>query len=560
MTEPVSPGIHLGGIHNLDIVGFKELPAQFSREELAPLFRGTDLYIKDDGNLQTIVDGKPADLSWDGLANALWVFQTADANKDEILEPEELKYYLGEIFGGFPARYDEDLKKISLMVENRFAILLKNLENWKAEFPFKPLLNALHTYNHGLYLDDLRQSESNMPLNGLTKTVGNILTFIPYNLINRPLGELGITQKAQDSWMLMDDVAKTSAHKRQASRAQALTALEETIREGIAQREPWALEGNLDEALKRLSPEHRAPLTAEVPARRIHEILNIVNEEERDEALYRFAQAERPSFMGYGGGNATGWSTRNWFNYTGRHNNLYFARSVFAYLARKATTRSETFYVQLRERSNQTRIDMLGDGGGLANVVSVGLTNVGCLGGLVCDTTPYRSWGDEDEMEIVGNTLTFGLTWYSGVKAYGAFREAATLARLRKGAFLPRAKVVGPERFSEINGKVPETFKVLWEKARLWKPLPGKALRVDRLREGRIPSFGRYPVSQEIVGFTSHASKNKLIDGLAHIFIIGASAKHGADTAYFNPFNVDHDMNLETLPSVFSEKYSLLKN
>ncbi|HKY62155.1 MAG TPA: hypothetical protein VJR29_01940 [bacterium] len=158
------------------------------------------------------------------------------------------------------------------------------------------------------------------------------------------------------------------------NRKKALEALKKVVAEGIEKREPWAMQGDFIGMLNRLDRADQVALH-DIPLSEIHQILMLPDQKERAEKLYQLAIRERPQQDPYWG-------------------NLYFARSILAYLGNRSTTGDAGFDKRMTEKANQTREEILGEGGSWVNIISVGLTNVLCLGGLLCDPTPYRSPGD----------------------------------------------------------------------------------------------------------------------------------------------------------------------
>jgi len=74
---------------------------------------------------------------------------------------------------------------------------------------------------------------------------------------------------------------------------------------------------------------------------------------------------------------------------------------------------------------------MIGDGGGFNNLFTVGLTNIICIGGAVCETTPYRRWSDEDEMQALGRTIDGVLVLGVGTKSIATLSDAFAVGRLK---------------------------------------------------------------------------------------------------------------------------------
>ncbi len=538
MSDPITSRADLRALSSINTQEWESLHHHLNHDELSDLFRGTDLFVTEDGKYQALINGTPKTFALEELISQIEWVREVDANGDNVLDLDEAERFIEGVqkspINSIKMDPQAVLQNVQALMDSRFVPLALNLKRLKSELPFRPIFKALQVYNYGLYLDDERQADATMSLNGLTKTAGNVATFIPYNFIHRPAAWMGFIPPGDvgDSWMLMDDVAKSSAQGRYHQRTLALSALGDVIQVGIKNNEAWALEGNFEEALNRLSSEDRDLIATQMPAQRLNEILNIPDEMQQDEALFDFAQGERPGFLGYGGGNNTGWSRRDWFNYTGRHNNLYFARSVFAYLGQKSAGRPELFYQSLHQRAVEARKDMMGEGGGVSNMASVGLSNVLCIGGLVCDTVPYRSWGDEQGMNFVGEFLGFGLSWYAGAKVFEAFREAGSLMRLRTAmtrAALPEARVI------------PRNLRDFRKMVLSWKP-PANLLPQGKFENLKVRRFSWW--SSNGGPFQSQLA-NATFRNLGHTAIfLGASELSERNRGYYNPFETDQEMNL----------------
>src|SRR5262249_13183749 len=151
-------------------------------------------------------------------------------------------------------------------------------------------------------------------------------------------------------------------------------------------------------------------------------------DKDRYRKLLEFAKAERPGFLGFGSGNTR---HRHFWNYLGTRNNLYFTRSVLQFLSSKAATQDAGHDKVMRAEARGLRKEMLGDGGGFGNIVSVALTQVTSLFGKLYKPTPYRSWSDEARLDVVGRGLDIGLMLYGGGKLWNALGEIRGLRRLK---------------------------------------------------------------------------------------------------------------------------------
>jgi len=183
------------------------------------LFRNTDLYLQEDGTLLSARDPASSGVSFRSFIDLMEVVRGFDANQDQKLDRDEIKKLSKTFLKDRVVDFQEtaetaDARSVELLM-HRYSEFLKNWEQLRSELSFKPLIDILKVYNYGLYLDDVRQAKAPMQVNGLTKAVGNILTFIPYNFLYRPFGH------AEKNWMLMDDVAQTAAQQRYQQRALA---------------------------------------------------------------------------------------------------------------------------------------------------------------------------------------------------------------------------------------------------------------------------------------------------------------------------------------------------
>jgi hypothetical protein len=521
-----------------------------SAKLVAPLFEGTDLFVDPKTcELKTIVDGKTVNRPILNEIQYVYAIQTADTNGDKALDLNEIAQLLAENFPGQDIKPQQFLDALKPLIQVRWARLAANMTKLSGDLNFKPTLDALDVYNEGLYVDEERLALSVMPLNGLTKTAGNALSFIPYNVGRLvtwnhlshkpherrygPVGEENWTfkakkkeEKSQDkkdasakddkkndkkekveatdkekkgeetgtSWLLFDDLALDSAKAHYEERTAALQDLKNIIEEalspyeyepgenGAAKRndkgeivlkkekenlkpktpETWALEGNLAKALeilKKRNPDSHEILSTMIPAQKLHDILTKTyvavdpkatpdqqkkaareDQKQMAEALYEFAVAERPEqWTGYFGGNTTG--GKSWCNYTGRYNNLYFARSVLASLLSKFRSGQEgdpeaaAIDAEIQKKATAQR-QAMGSGmdvsteGSFANVISSGVTHAICWtgGGLswasgkvgwkweTCEPTPLRPWGDEARMDRLGRAADIGLSLYGSYK------------------------------------------------------------------------------------------------------------------------------------------------
>ncbi len=551
--------VKLTPLHSIQFENLTELEPH----EIAKKLEGSDLVLNTETKrLESQVDGRVQSKSF--LEEAAWVrlLRGADGNKDEYLDLQEARDLIQQSFPAAEVSQIDPqgfLDAVAKLVERRYAPIAGNFQEWRAELAFKPTLDALEAYNHGIRIEEIRQADSVFNLRALHKTAGNILLFIPNNLIRRPFFGLTGQSKADESALILDDVAKASAKERYEARAEAIAALREVISAGQERGEVWALEGNLSAALSELEKTDETKATklkVQLIALEIDRIVRLEDPKERYEALLSFAQAERPSFLGYGGGNS---EDAHVWNYTGGRNNLYFARSLLGFLESKAISEDAGFDDALRTSSVEIQNEMLGDGGGFGNLASVGLTNLLCLGGLSCEPTPYREWGDEAEMDAVGRSLDIGLTVYSSHKGLQAFKEMWQL-----------------RRHTGIRG----VARVWWENKKIIPPLPTKAWHAARLnierdladasrtagkdlsRQGWVIQgvgwlkdklFGKLPPLDPAMQRALHSAHQtggkfmrRLTDGVIILLITQyADAKNAA---YFNPFEKAKELDVDPWP------------
>ncbi|MDL1872846.1 hypothetical protein FBR05_11695 [Deltaproteobacteria bacterium PRO3] len=446
-------------IQALDVLYLENL-LRLSPEEAAPRFVGTDLIVEKGidpwtgesvGELKRILDGKGTTEARSLEEERAWVetLRDADLDKNKTLDLAEAQALLkAGLAEEQAASVDPEkfLASVEDLMARRYRPLAENMREFKAELSFRPILDLLEQYNYGILVDEVRQAHSVFSLNSLTKTATNVLAFVPYG-VQRLWGEAPVLQG--------DALAEAAARSNYETRAQAIAALKQAIAEGVAQGEAWALEGRLDEALRKLDAATVAILEDELAATRLNSILALDDRKEAYQKLEEFAQAERPGFLGYGGGNTSaGWFSSFW-NYSGRRNNLYIARTLFRFLGVKAATGDAAFDETLHQGARASLADMNGDPlGGFNNMAAVGLTNIFCLGGAFCEPTQWRAWSDEAEMQMVGRMVDGALVLNLGSKSLGSLGDAFTLGRLQgwgqvarvwwgEGSFLARLSPLG---------------------------------------------------------------------------------------------------------------------
>jgi hypothetical protein len=408
-------------------------------DEQAKMFEGSDIVLdKQSGALKRLVAGQAeADANAEIVTLEQEVeyvrqLRGADKNSDNHLDKTEISLMLRAALSEEQASQVDPqafLEAIGVLMKNRYAPISKNVLEFRGALAFRPTLDALEIYNHGLYLDDMLQADAVFSPSRIGKTVTNSLLFVP---------KLGIKIFDHDTSVLQGDKWATDRAKSEySSRQKSLENLKKVIEEGVAKEKPWAVEGDLRGALAELSSGDRENISDRMVAAEIHDILNIADPKERYLKLKNFAVAERPGFLGFGGGNASGW---NFWNISGKHNNLYFAKSALAFLLSKARTGDGEFDNTMRTESRNIRKDMLGgQNAGFNNVAAVGLTGFGCgigwlftLGQKVdMDTcvTDYQPWGDEDKITGFGRAIEIGLLTGGGMRF---LTRAGQFNRLRK--------------------------------------------------------------------------------------------------------------------------------
>lgn len=427
MTPPKVDKVDVRPLETLYLENFQLLEAQ----EVAAQLRGSDLTLDSKtGELRRLLAGGETEArSLEEEAAWVQLIREGDTNGDKFLDLAEAKQILTANLAAEQASGIEPekfLASIAELMKNRYAPISANMKTLQSRAAFGPTLEAIKLYNRGIHADEVHMAHRTFALNGLGKTATNIVGFLP--------------SLARNIWtdsplLIGDSAAESAAEGKFLDRQAAIGELERVIDEGIRNNESWALEGKLEEAMKKLGSSTRDLLNAELCATELHQILTLSDPKERYSKLLAFAQAERPGTLGYGGGNSHikgGW-WESWWNLSGRRNNLFFAKTIFRFLAVKAATQDPDFDDSLDKRSRAAFSDMLGDGGGFGNMAAVGLTNVFCLGGAFCEPTQYRDWSDEAAMDGLGRGFNGALMVWGARRAFNIFGEAN---RLRQAAGL----------------------------------------------------------------------------------------------------------------------------
>jgi len=566
----MTDNVNLKPIEHLYLENLMGAQEVLGEETVTKLFEGTDLYYDPKaGTLKSVVDGKITAMTLDQEASRLRLIRKADTNGDLILTPDEAKALIEKSFPKGEAEkisVDDFMKNTDTLIKKRYAILEKNMEVWKGNLAFKPTLDALEVYNFGIYLDDVRQADSVIPLNALHKTAGNVVSFLPVNLarfFTKGRGPVPLLPHGSvpDNWLPIDAWAEHTATGRYHERSAALAKLKQITEEAVKKGESWALDGNFDEALKHLDSDERDLLTDDIPGKKIHDIINIEDDKQRYTALKEFATGERPGFLGYFGGNATGWGERNWFNYTGRHNNIFFARSVMSFLGSKAATSDPDFNNQLHSDANAIRKDILGEGGGFTNTISWGITGLLHLVSFgKIEQTPWREWSDEAEMDGLGRAIDAGIMIYTsaqGLKSWkemwalrrvGGIKEVWSVMRNEGKWYRPFTREAWAARRLELEAEIARTGEELRKPGWFGRKLAGFK---DKL-------FGKLPPVDEVLnpaqlkllkgaGKSGSWLMSKLTDGAIILYI--TQKVDSGFAAHYNPYETDHEVDLDPMPN-----------
>lgn len=391
--------------------------------EAAKRFKGTDLTV-DTKTGALNIGGKGESTSLEEELAWVQTIREADANKDHYVDLDEVKKLIGTLPPEQSATIDPTkfLESVDKLMKARYAPLSTNMKGWKSEIVFRPTLDALDLYNQGLLNEGYRHAGATIALNGLTKTLANVGGFISY-----PVRRIG--GKTEVLWG--DKKAMESAKKDFETRKEALKKLHEVIEKGVAANEPWAQEGKLEEAMKQLDAKTVAILNDQMAATEIHKILTTPDAKERYQKMSDFAKKERPGFLGFGTGNTKeGWFSDFW-NYSGHRNNLFFARTTLHFLGTKAMTSDAAADDIMHKDARSVLSDINGDKlAGFNNLFSVGMTNLFCAGGKFCETTEYRDWSDEANMDALGRSIDFGIMAFGGNRAFTRWTEAWNLSKL----------------------------------------------------------------------------------------------------------------------------------
>lgn len=416
-------------IQSLDSLYLENL-LQLDVNEAAKRFTGSDLALDTKtGTLAKVGKDGATGEATSLEQEAAWVqtIREADTNKDHFVDVDEVKKLLGKLPADQASAIDPNkfLESVQKLMKDRYDPLAKNMKGWKAELTFRPTLDALDLYNKGILSESYRHAGATIALNGLGKTLANVGGFLSF-----PIRRIG--GKTDVLWG--DQKAMAAAKAEFDARQASLDKLRDVIQKGVAAGESWAVEGKLDEALKKLDAKDAKVLNEQLAATKIHEILNTTDPKERNQKMAEFAKKDRPSgflsFFNLSTGNTSG--DASFWNYTGGRHNLYFSRTVLRFLGTKASSGDAAADDILHKDSRATLADMNGDPlGGFNNLAAVGLTNIFCLGGKVCQPTEYRDWSDEAYMDAFGRSVDGAFMVFGGNRFLTRLGEAGKLARLK---------------------------------------------------------------------------------------------------------------------------------
>lgn len=487
MTPPTIKSVNIQPLDNLYLENLLNLDIH----EAAKQFSGTDLALDtQNGDLKRLLaGGKTEATSLDEEAAWIQLIRETDTNNDKSIDLEEVKNLLASNLAAEQANSidpNEFLASIDSLMTQRYAPLAANMVALRSYHVFTPTLEAVKLYNDGIFSDEISLAQRTFALNGLGKTATNVVGFIP---------SLARNLWAESPLLLGDEAAKSSAEGRYQERKAAIASLEQTIAKGIEGNEAWAMEGNLSAAIATLDEETRDILETELCASRLHKMLSLEEPKERYEALLSFAETERPGFLGYGGGNSRmreGWFG-DWWNLSGRRNNLFFAKTMSRFLGVKTATEDPNYDQDLHERSRNLLTEMNGDGlSGFNNLAAVGLTNIFCIGGNLCDTTPYRNWSDEASMDSLGRGIDGALLFLASRRAFTFFGDVNRLSKARSlgesakvwwqesSLFLRKAE--GAPRFNPLAGDSLRKAAVAAEQEAEALQLSGASIREEGVR------------------------------------------------------------------------------
>ena len=460
-------------------------------KEKAALFRGTDLVYDPKTDTVDLATANGKGLTTMEMERAyIEVLRGADADHDNSLDLGEIKNLLKNVPSESAAAIDpkQFLNNIKTLMDGRYNQLGKNFESFRGQLAFGPTLDALNYYNDGLLSEGYRHANAVLPPNGIpTKSLTNVF-LSPWSLARSLFG------KKDEATLVADKWAMETAKNNHAQRSEAIGKLKAVIQEGMSKNEKWALEVNIDEALKKLDGPTQKLLVDQLAAKRLHQIMTTEDPKERYKEMQKFADKERPGFGGFGTGNTSaGWfNTDDLWNISGHRHNTVFARTMYHFLATKAKTDDAQHNTVLRREAKTALFDSQGDGGGFNNLASIGFTGLGCGIGYVFTAgqkvnmstcvTDYRDWGDEEMIDMPGRALD-GVIMMAGANSLwnraGQFRKLRGLMSENTLRSLAEAKA-GEDNLSFLDSVkaygsgYKSAAPVWWQGAkttRPWNPL-----------------------------------------------------------------------------------------
>lgn len=419
----------------------------------------------------------------------------ANTNHDKYLDLSEVKTLIDTSLPPEIAAVTDPkqfLKNVEALMNGRYNQLGKNFQAFKGQLAFGPTLDAIRYYNDGLKSEAFRHANAVLPPNGIpTKSLTNIV-LSPWSLARQVFGkDTGDAHDPKNQALVADKWAMETAENNYNERAAAINKLSEEIKKGVAANEKWALEANIEEALKKLDPKQQKLLVDELAVKRLHEIMTTQDPKKRYDEMKKFADKERPGFGGFGTGNTSaGWvNTDDLWNVSGHRHNTVFARTMYLFLAAKAKTDDADFNKVLREENKLALADSQGDGGGYGNLASIGFTGAGCgiawlftagqkVNMSTC-VTDYRDWSDEEMIDLPGRTLD-GALMVAGANGFwnraGQFRKLRGL--MSEDALRTLATAKGADEkltfFDSLRAYGTGWKKatpIWWEGAKTWRPV-----------------------------------------------------------------------------------------
>lgn len=421
--------------------------------ELAKQLEGSDLYYDPQAiTFAKLVGGETQAI--DILKEARFVRELAlaDEDKDGQLTKAEVQDMLVKHLGADESsRYDVSrfLGDIENLMATRYRPIAQNMQSYRSQLQWKPSLDAVKAYSHGLMLEDIRQSQAFLHPNGWSKSALNIPGFLgagTYNTFLKGISYLTeVSENSYASMMPFDEVAFQNALEAKNQRDVALIHLERALSEGHRQGTDWYRSLDMAGLLSYMEnknedfAESARILKEELPLEKLHEILIQEDGQKVWEDLLAFAAQERPQFLSaFGGGNTNksiwgGAHESHWYNafgllddknfnrVLGNRHNLYFANSVFSMMVAARLTDNDDFNTQLRQEAMAERKDMMGDGGGFSNLIW----------STLIFSHERKDWSDVNALDGVGQVFN-ALFWiwqgpkiYQGLKDLGALRRTA---------------------------------------------------------------------------------------------------------------------------------------